>query len=231
MQSEGSDMLERLNRRARQNDKLRADLLVRRVAGYEYLIDPYGGQTNEPPPKPVPRDAELLTIDEYLGIYLPSGQHCKVFSRNVKVAAEMLGCSESDLEWVVRYHEEAHAVVHLGVPWSQRLRALKEEDYRAARLDELTASWNAIEPDLNEQLAQLLAYHCLKDLAATKDVADKADRMLDVFKKLMLRQPPCYNIRPYLEVSVDRLRVGLQLIKEGLLAPRLDPWGRLMRST
>src|SRR2546425_7341709 len=140
-----SRFMDALNQQVELYQSLRPDLLVVKVVGYSwYLDDATGGPTDESPPKLLMPETELIEIDEYLGLYLPSERKIKVFRENVRRAAEMLGCQERDLEYVVWYHEQAHAILHLGVPQDDRLRSLRDLDYKTHRLQELTETFDAV---------------------------------------------------------------------------------------
>lgn len=227
--SEFGELLDRANRLYQ---ALRPDLVTPTAAGYQcYFRDLRGGSTDESPPRMLTKDSELITIDEYLGIYIPSERQIKIFKANIITAAEMLGCEEEDLTYIVRFHEHAHAAIHLGVTDGERAQGILNAKLARSQFQSLTKVFARIEPFLQEHLAQLVTYHVLRTLCDTSQedvVCEAAHRMLDVFSKLMRRQPPAYRVEPYLEASLERLRGSIHLIRKGYLVGKFDPWSEIM---
>lgn len=216
---------------------LRPDIVTLPVVGYpEHLKypnfrDPRRAKHNDPLPRVLTPNTDLLTIDEYLGTYNPTSQWISIFDENIHKAAEMLCCREDDLRDVVRFHEHAHAAIHLGVTEEEKTQSLLNGRYRASRLRQLTAVFTKIDPFLHEHLAQLVTYHALKTLSnntGDNQVCRDADRMLDVFHRLMRRQPPAYQVDLYLEVPSERLKGTIRMIKEGALVGKFAPWKEIM---
>lgn len=128
--------------------------------------------------------------------------------------------SEEELRYVVRYHEHAHAALHLGVDEKERIKGIRSGRFAASRLRGLTKVYTNIEPFLHEQLAQLVTYHVLKNLSQPEEneiVFRAAGRMLDIFNKLMQRQPSEYRVERYLNAPLERLNTTIRLIKNNLL--------------
>ena len=224
---EGLDILKHLH------NKLTPDVIVREVIGYPcYLKDIMGPPADDPPPPPLlSNDDELLTIDIFLGTYNSANRSIKLFSENIQKAARLLDCEEEDLEYVVRFHEHAHALIHLGVTEADRWEGLKNGRIAASRLKRLTTIYNQIDPFLHEHLAQLVTYQVLKKLSEDSEdhiVYKAAGRMLDIFNNLMRRQPRAYRVEPYLEVPLERLRGTIRLIKKEELAGKVEPWREIM---
>lgn len=218
-------------------EALRPDIVTLPVVGYpEYLTYPNfqaskRNQPKDPPPRLLDPETDLLTIDEYLGTYNALTQRVSLFDENIDKAAEMLPCRADDLRDVVRFHEYAHAAIHLGVTKKERIQSLTNGRFRASRLRQLTTLFRAMEPFLHEQLAQLVTYHVLMNLcqAAEDDMVRRtAHRLLDVFAKLMQRQPSAYRVERYLSVPLEQLRTTIHLIKEGALVGRFEPWKEIM---
>lgn len=222
----GLDVLNHLNQ------KRRPELITLPVIGYEcYLKDPGDGLTDDPPPKLLTRDTDVITIDEFLGTYDPDKQRITLFESNIKKAADILGCREDDLQYIVRYHEHAHAALHLGVDEKERIKGIQGGRFTASRLRQLTKVYTNIEPFLHEHLAQLITYQVLKNLSQSGEdelVCRAASRMLDVFNKLMQRQPSAYRVERYLNVPLERLNVTIRLIKEQSLVGQFESWKKIM---
>src|SRR2546429_8856507 len=69
------------------------------------------------PPGWAHRD-ELWTIDELLGLYEPHQRMITIFTKGIGHVAGQLGVQTFSVEYLVRVHEYAHAVFHLGVDQS-----------------------------------------------------------------------------------------------------------------
>lgn len=197
-----------------------------------YLVDPRGGPTSEDPPRPVPERAETIGIDDYLGLYLPEEQLIKVFSKNIDVTSKRLNCSPFVLRYVVHYHEQAHALVHLGTYRKQKDKALTNGDFLREQLRDVTARFHRIEEGLQECLAQLLAYHAVQRVGEKLrriGEHDLAADFLTVFATLMKIQPPRYRVEQYLEVPAERIIGSIELLRTGDLAARMSPWSTIMK--
>lgn len=232
MEQSDKDFLDALNRRVRINEALRPDLLLAEIAGNEwYFEDVISDLTDEDPPSPVTERTEPIAIDEYLGIYLPEERRIKVFLKNVEPAGKRIKCDPEALRYVVHYHEQAHAIVHLGVSLDEKARALTDDQFRRDRFGELTSRFCAIEHALHEHLAQLMTYHALLRVREKlHDVsADLADDLLAAFTNLSKYQPAAYRVEPYLDVPLQRVIGSISLIRTGDLAGRLKPWRTIMQ--
>lgn len=227
-----SEFRELLDRHNPLSKALRPETDTPVIAGYEcYFKDPRGGITDESPPSILTKESELLTIDEYLGIYIPLTRQIKVFKQNIEIAAAMLDCQEDDLTHIVQFHEHAHAAIHLGVNDEERTKGILNAKFRRSRLQSLNKAFARIEPFLQEHLAQLVTYHVLRTLSDASQeeiVYKRAHRMLDVFSRLMRRQPPAYRIDPYLEVPLERLQGTIQLMRKEYLVGKVVPWREIM---
>ena len=216
-----------LNQVAQLYEVLRPDLLLPKVTDDYWYFEDISGPTNEEPPEIVTDTTEPITIDRYLGLYLPERQEIKIFDENIQIVSRKLSCEPEVLQYVVRYHEQAHAIIHLGVNQQDRTRALADQDFRRQRLGELTSRFVKIDEDLGEHLAQLLTYHALLEVGNKLhelSLKSRFDSLLDVFEQLMNYQPAHYRVRPYLEVPRQRIVNTISLIKKGYLVGKLDPW-------
>ncbi len=211
---------------------LRPELITLPAIGYPcYLNYPRERLTDDPPPKLLTQDSDVITIDEFLGTYNPSEQRITLFALNIQKAADLLECREEDLRYVVRYHEHAHAAIHLGVTETEWQKCLKNGRFSASQLRKHTKVYTNIEPFLHEHLAQLVTYHVLKNLSqsgAEEMVCKTAGRMLNVYSKLMQRQPFSYRVHQYLNVPLERLNTTIRLIKEQSLVGKFTPWKEII---
>ncbi len=109
---------------------LRPDHLVLPLAGYsQFLKDPGYAIDDAPPAHLLPNETELLTIDEVLRNYDPKNQRITLFQPNIQKAAHILECDEWDLTYVIRYHEYAHAAIHLAVTAEDHLKAIQDKRF------------------------------------------------------------------------------------------------------
>ena len=77
-------------------------------------MQPSERSTDEEPPGWADRD-ERWTIDELLGLYEPHKREITLFTKGIEHVAEQLRVKFWSVEYLVRIHEYAHAVFHLGV--------------------------------------------------------------------------------------------------------------------
>ncbi|HNK15496.1 MAG TPA: hypothetical protein PKH05_16550 [Nitrospira sp.] len=52
--------------------------------------------------------------------------------------------------------------------------------------------------------------------------------MLDIFNKLMQRQPSEYRVERYLNAPLERLNTTIRLIKNKSLVGQFEPWNEIM---
>lgn len=211
---------------------LQADHLVLPVMGYSEFLKYPGLRIQEAqPPFPLINATERLTIDEFLGSYDPSHQQITLFESNIEKAAEVLECRQLDLHYVIRFHEYAHAALHLGVSDAEQLKAIQDKRFTKARLQALTRIYMNIDPCLHEHVAQLVTYHALKRLSDSFEheiVVNAAHRMLVSFNKLMHRQPAQYRVDRYLSTPLERLTLTIRLLKEESLVGKFTAWREIM---
>lgn len=156
--------------------------------------------TTEDPPDDFRKvlDTGEIDTDRYLGIYLPSLREVRIFVRAIDHFAGVLRVDRSTLEAVVRLHEYAHAIVHLGantVPSCAEQFLCTRSRFR-----------DAVEDDTHELLAQLIAWSILDD----------AER--HVFLTLMQRQSQKYRLTDAERQSTpDDVRFILALMRRTLL--------------
>ncbi len=157
------------------------------------------------PPREVTPDAEIIAIDECLGVYRPRRRQIVLFQREIAAAAKILICKAEDLEHVVRYHEWGHAVLHAGTDKDGR-----ECDQK---------NYNQIDGRVHESLAQLFAWRAIEQNmrdSRSARVQGTWKRIRDVFACLERRQPPPYRgWRPLERVPLPKLQTILILIRRG----------------
>lgn len=159
---------------------------------------------NRRPPLEISSNAEFIPVDEYLGMYKPQAKRIILFEPGITAAADLLKCETDDLQHVVRYHEWAHAILHLGLDKSRHQCEFKD--------------YNRIDERVHESLAQLLACRAIKqNICESRNarVQTKWKRIGDVFTKLEVRQPPQYRSwRQFQELPIVFLQEILVLIRK-----------------
>lgn len=161
--------------------------------------------TGSKPPMEIAPNAEIIAIDQCLGLYKPLRKQIVLFRRGIEAAAKILKCEAQDLQHVVRYHEWGHAILH----------AATDKDGRECDL----RNYNQIDERVHESLAQLLAWRAIEQNARDSRnarVQRRWKRIQDIFTDLEARQPLAYRDWRRLEkVPSPKLQKILILIRRG----------------
>jgi hypothetical protein len=149
-------------------------------------------------------DRELIPIDKYLGEYFPDDQLIKLYMTEIRDSAKRLNVGVEALRRVVEFHESAHAIVHLG----------RDADGKNFNTGAFKMVDGGIDPSpLHETLAQLLTYHCIKDIP----------ELIKCFKKLNKFQPSAYrNWKNFTQVPLEIIRNILIGIRQGRIEASFD---------
>ena len=172
-----------------------------------------------------------IAIDGLLGLYNPSTREITIFRKGVGHVAEILKVSPEDLTQVVRLHEWAHALLHLGLEKADRMSILRDESQWEERLARLNSWFSALDDNLHESLAQLLTregLRWLRDKATIPDSQAKIDQIQVVFEQLMRRAPSAYQIDKYASAPKNRIIDSVRLLKSGGLVGA-DAWDTVVR--
>ena len=172
-----------------------------------------------------------IVIDGLLGQYNPSTQEITIFRKGIDHVAEILKVSPEGLTQVVRIHEWAHALLHLGLEKDDRMSVLRDESQWAERLTRLSIWFNGLEANLHESLAQLLTregLRWLREKATILEAQAKIDRIQVVFEQLMRRAPSAYQIDKYDGAPKGRIIGSVRLLKSGGLVGA-DAWDTVVR--
>ena len=147
--------------------------------------------TTQLPPIKIDIENDPIPIDGVLGLYVPSTREIWIYVEMIREVAQHLRISPDDLQFKVRLHEYAHAMVHLGIePWEQffdqppSFSADEYGDWEGFLKSRLDLFCNKIDDTFHELLAQSFAW-CLLD-------GDEPRR--HTFVKLMGRQPEHYHL-------------------------------------
>jgi hypothetical protein len=153
---------------------------------------------------------ELIPIDKLLGEYFPDDQLIKLYMTEIHDCAKRLRVSVEALRRVVEFHESAHAVVHLG----------RDAEGRNFNTGAFKMVDGGVDPSpLHETLAQLLTYHCIKDIP----------ELLKCFEKLNQHQPSAYRKwENFTHVPLERIRNILVGIRQGRIEASFDIFARIV---
>ena len=155
-------------------------------------------------------DGELIPIDKYLGEYFPDDQLVKLYMTEICNSAKRLNVSVEVLRRVVEFHESAHAIIHLG-------RDAEGKNFNTGAFKMVDGG---IDPSpLHETLAQLLTYHCIKDIP----------ELIECFEKLNKFQPNAYrNWKNFTHIPLERIRNILIGIRQGRIEASFDMFERIL---
>jgi hypothetical protein len=183
-------------------------------------------QSDEEPPFRLDERADLIPIDGLLGIYTPERQEIKIFNQGIEQVAKRLSLHQQDITLIVRLHEWAHALLHLGLPEEDRLRVTQNEALWPGTLAVATQAFQSLERGLHERLAQLIVYHVLRSLRSEASIPKAQialERIAAAFEQLMRHAPCDYRIEKYTSVRREKILTSIALLRSGGLAG-LSAW-------
>jgi len=183
------------------------------------------------PPVRITDVTDGIVIDGLLGQYNPSTREITIFRKGIGHIAEILKVSPEDLTQVVRLHEWAHALLHLGLEKDDRMSVLRDESQWEGRLTRLSIWFSGLEANLHESLAQLLTREGLRwvrEKATIPEAQAKIDQVQIVFEQLMRRASSEYQIDQYDRVPKSRIIGSVYLLKSGGLVGA-DAWDTVLR--
>jgi len=183
--------------------------------------------SEDDPPLKLREGSEIIPIDEYLGLYISDRQEIIIYLKGIQAASDILRVNPEHLKIIVRLHEWAHAIIHLGVSEDDRLDILKDDSYWPVFFGESTDLFKQIDPELHELLAQALTLYCLQNLKAdakTDDGKKALNRIESTFHVLATRQPPEYQIDDLLDKPKERIIKSIGLLRNRWLVGKAEPW-------
>ena len=142
-----------------------------------------------------PTEDGLFPIDVLYGRYSAETKTIEVYIENIRRDYALFGDFDAFL-YLVRVHEHAHAVVHLGISENDLMEALKNLGSDgvtnwSAFAESRTRTFLQIDSPSHEFLAQAITYAVAKQHPASKHWQE---RLTDTFLKLEKRQPEKYVI-------------------------------------
>ena len=148
-------------------------------------------------PRLKPQTAEeekLIPIDELLGQYNYKKRSIEIFAKNIIHFAESeLKCDVGSLEYVVRIHEHAHALLHLGVSWDDEPSLMRnytegqQTDWKPF-LRLRSRAFKSLQSESHEFIAQLISWVVL----GVVEPLSERKQLQELFVSLMERQPAKY---------------------------------------
>lgn len=183
------------------------------------------------PPVSLTDRTEEIVIDGILGRYDPSKKEITIFQKGIKWAAKILKARPDDLLQIVRLHEWAHALLHLGLEEADYKSVLQDDSLLAPQLARQESWFNALDPNLHESLAQLLtreSLRLLRDQATIPEAQAALDRVQELFKLLMRYAPSRYRIDKFENTAKSRILGSIHLLRNGGLVGA-DAWEMVLR--
>jgi len=173
-------------------------LLIQRIASNPILCGgPIEYFSKDIPPwcPKTPEEDKLLPIDDLYGYYDPKTRTIVIFVNRIDQDASIFGAEADELLEIVRIHEHAHAVVHLGSRADDIHKHLFSFDGSNKTawlpfLDDRTSWFVGFPTDLHEFLAQALTYAAILELSAPQ----RREKLRRVFDSLEAKQPPHYQL-------------------------------------
>lgn len=187
--------------------------------------------SDDDPPVRLRDDAECIPIDGFLGRYTPHDQRITLYNKGIARASEILKVDPHDLKHIVRIHEYAHAIVHLGLTDEENLAILKDENLWPPHLESSTAAFEHIETAVHEKIAQLITLRSIQSQhknASTEEGKEVLSRIEKIFHQLARRQGPEYQIHDLLDIPHHRIVQSLQLMKGGALSGQFETWKQII---
>lgn len=198
---------------------------------FAYQYSPSEETSKKEPPVSLTDRSEIIVIDGTLGQYDPSKKTITIFEKGISRAAKILIARPNDLLQIVRLHEWAHALLHLGLEKAEYKSVLQDDSLLAEQLARQTSWFTALETDLHETLAQLLtreSLRLLRDQATIPEAQAALDRVQDLFKLLTRRTPPRYRIDKFENTTKSRILGSIHLLRSGGLVGA-DAWETVVR--
>jgi hypothetical protein len=141
-------------------------------------------------------------IDVIYGSYNPIGRQIEIYIHNIRRDASLFG-EFADVLQIVRLHEYAHAVVHLGVRVDQAVNSLDVigvsgyTDWHTF-LDQRARAFEDIDLASHEYLAQAVTLAAIAGLPPSP----QSEQLRAAFDHLEARQPPQYVLPDDVKASI-----------------------------
>lgn len=139
----------------------------------------------------------MRPIDVLYGRYDPAQRSIEIFVNNIQRDAKSFGAELDELVEIVRIHEYAHVIVHLGVRTDKMQEQLssfgseKKTDWTPF-LANRGSRFNSLPTECHELIAQAITYASLGTLFA----AARSERLRAIFDALEAKQGAHYKLPP-----------------------------------
>lgn len=144
----------------------------------------------------------LFPLDVLYGHYCPETKIIEIFIENIRNDAHMFGDFD-DLLHIIRIHEHAHSIVHLGIKEGCLLATLENLGSEGLTdwnlfTDLRTSIFRHIDGPAHELIAQAITYAVLRQHPAL----EVADRLTKTYLELEKRQPEHYVLPQEIKEAV-----------------------------
>ena len=167
---------------------------------------------------------DLLPIDELYGRYFVVDRRIEIYVDAIRRDAHLFDADPEELLQIVRLHEYAHAVVHLGISGEvarAHLSSFGDDEATdwSGFMDQRTKQFVSLPEDVHELLAQAITYDALRSLGA-----EVAERMCMAFTTVEKRQPEIYKVPQEIKVMAGTIDwpLALDAARGEITAPRAD---------
>ena len=168
-------------------------LLIQRVARNVFLYRGPNEYFSKEMPYLPSKNVDVYPIDILYGKYNPKTCSIDIFFKSIYRDARLFNATEDELIKIVRIHEYAHAIIHVGIIASNIKKRLstfghKKKTEWSSFLGKRTFWFNKTSEELHEFLAQALTYSCLFSLS------EGSEKFLKVYNSLESKQPDHYML-------------------------------------
>jgi hypothetical protein len=177
-----------------------ARTLVERTTQNAMLsLGPFEVFSNQRPTYANSKSDDLAPIDALYGIYEPKDLEITIFVENIKADAHRFRLRYADFLSVVRLHEYAHAIVHLGIDCGEIIQnGIGNRTYWDSFRKMRDEAFAALDRPSHEFLAQAITLACL-----ASDSSETAFQgTIGTFDEIEDRQPRIYRLSKKLKHAV-----------------------------
>ncbi len=139
-----------------------------------------------------PDEDPQVPIDQVLGKYDDRKRLITIYVKNIARFAKKLQCTEAELLYVVRLHEYAHALDHMGLPFDEAdaylSETLSQTNNRVPSGSRGTRQYRSAGEQEHEFWAQSMTWVAIQALSPTPSELSSA------YLELMRHQPPEYQL-------------------------------------
>lgn len=147
-----------------------------------------------------PEEDRLKPIDVLYGCYIHGKRAIEIYIKRIEQDVHLYSCDAAELTFIIRIHEYAHALHHLGVGWRDAGQAMTNYDVDgrtdwASFKNGRDVVYSSITTRCHELIAQAVTYASISQFPDS----GVAGRLIEVFDSLEQRQPSQYRLNPELK--------------------------------